>query len=243
MKQANVLLIEDTDSVREVLKRQIEALGVSVTALPDGERVKSVLDKTPFDLVIADLQLPDCSGVDIARFARAKNCRVILLSGEGGLGSRLDVASAGFEDVLSKPISLEALRDLLVKYGLLDTGLALTTPEGPEMDPTGVLDLRILREQMGELDESAIAMLSKFPQMMKPLVLKIANLAETGATSELAEVAHSLKGAARSAGAVHLGELCAEIQSAAAKGVADHPSCHELQTEFLKVETAISRLA
>jgi len=242
MKHARILLIEDTDSVREVLTRQLQVLGVEVTALPDGSQVKSMLSKMSFDLVIADLQLPDCSGVDVARFARAQHCRVILLSGEGGLGSRLDVASAGFEDVLTKPISLQQLQQILEKYELVGKTGQVGLSGASEMDVTGVIDLNMLREQMGDLDAAALNMLARFPDMMRPLVRQLGDLSRDENLSGLFEVAHSLKGAARSAGAIHLGDLCDQIQIVAKSGRVDNSGCDELQTEFLRVEDAIKKL-
>lgn len=242
MGQAQILLVEDTDSVREVLTRQLQALGASVTALPDGDRVKSTLNQRQFDLVIADLQLPDCSGIDIARFARAKNCKVILLSGEGGLGSRLDIKSAGFDEILSKPVALEQLQEILVRFSLAEEQLNMTQSTGPEMDETGVIDLHSLREQMGELDRTALSMLIRFPDMMRPLVKRIAESVEQKDYKNLADIAHSLKGAARSAGATHLGELSDKAQIAAQESKIDIEACSELQTEFIRVENAINRL-
>ncbi len=242
-KQARILLVEDTDSVREVLTRQLEALGVSVTALADGDRVKSVLNTAPYDLVIADLKLPDCSGVDIARFAHAKKCKVILLTGEGGLGSRLDIKSAGFDDVLSKPISLDQLQQLLSKFGLLNNTMSVAgANDDGVVDTTGVLDMAALREQMGNLDSSALSMLSRFPDMMRPLFGNLVATASANNFSEASDIAHSLKSAARSAGAMELGALCEKIQHDADHKKIQPADIAELQSQFASVEFAIGRL-
>jgi CheY-like chemotaxis protein/HPt (histidine-containing phosphotransfer) domain-containing protein len=242
VKQAQILLIEDTDAVREVLTRQLEALGVAVRALPDGSRAKEFLSATDFDLVIADLQLPDCSGVDIARFSRARNVPVILLSGESGLTDRPEVAFAGFEDILTKPLSLYQLQNILLRYGLIDKSAAVVASSDYEMDETGVLDVAVIREQMGELDEVALQMISRFPDMMRPLLQKIIKAENSGDVSTLAEAAHSLKGAARSAGAMNLGLFCEQVQDLAQNGTADSDSIKKIEDEFLKVESAIKKL-
>ena len=70
MRQAQILLIEDTDSVREVITRQLEALGAIVTALADGDTVKRELDAKDYDLVIADIELAQGNGLDVIRYAR-----------------------------------------------------------------------------------------------------------------------------------------------------------------------------
>lgn len=246
MKQVKILLVEDTDSVREVLTRQLEALGASVTALADGERVKSVLNADPtkpYDLVIADLQLPDCSGVDIARFAHAKRCKVVLLTGEGGLGTRFDIKSAGFDEVLSKPISLDELQQVLSRFGLLGGVSSVSATGQPHLiDETGVLDMVSLHEQMGELDGAALNMLSRFPDMMRPLFQRLVEAAINQNFLDVSDIAHSLKSAARSAGAMELGALCEKMQRDADRKNIFPSDITELQSQFASVEFALQRL-
>lgn len=240
MSMPHILLIEDTDSVREVITRQLEALGVRVTSLPNGDNVKRVLDQTPCDLVIADLHLPDCSGVDIARFAHAKQCKIVLVSGDHDVDTRPAVMAAGFDAILTKPITMDNLHALLLSQSLIATHPA--TQPSLLSDETGALDLVSLQEHMGDLDEVALSMLARFPDMMRPLVARISTLSEQGDVDPLVDVAHSLKGAARSAAAIELGDISETIQHNALHGVIEKHLAHKLETAFSKVETAIQRI-
>jgi len=244
MQKSQILLIEDTETVRDVLTRQLEALGMAVTALDDGDHVKRELDKTKYDLVIADLHLPNCSGFDIARFANAKNCKVILLSGDTNVALREDLLTAQFDQILTKPVSLQNLKDMLVKHHLLDAetdeGRHLTTDS--IYDESGALNLTLLEEQMGQLDSVALQMLARFPVMMRPLVQQIMDCASLNKPKIMFEVAHSLKGAAQSAGAVHLGYIANMIQESAANQMIDPDQIKALELEFEKVEKAIHAL-
>ncbi|MBL8641448.1 MAG: response regulator [Alphaproteobacteria bacterium] len=245
MCKAKILLIEDTDSVREVLTRQLEALGVSVTALSDGDRVKYELDQTHYDLVIADLHLPDCSGLDIARFARAKDCKIILLSGDAQAVSGHNAMLAQFDQILVKPVTLQVLKNILSRYGLIDSDQV--APIIKKRDQTieteeNAINLPALTEQMGHLDDIALQMLSRFPDMMRPLVLEILHLSETGETEKIVDLAHSLKGAARSAGALRLGNLVEKIQESAAHNLCDRDEIDKMLTEFTHVEMDIHQL-
>jgi len=245
MKNARILLIEDTDSVREVLTRQLESLGVNVTALPDGDSVKRELDNTSYDLVIADLHLPNCSGFDIARFAHAKNCKIVLLSGDASVTGRNDLLTAQFDQMLTKPVTLQTLQKLLIDHRLIDSDIPLIQNfgTGDEFDETGCINLLSLQEQMGDLDDVALQMLSKFPDMMRPLVKNTITEAELKNNIKCVELAHSLKGAARSAGANHLGMICEAIQREAMMGHVGMNSLEDLKQEFQKVESAIKKLA
>lgn len=237
----HILLIEDNDAVRNVLTRQLEILGVQVCALPSGDGVKRELDRAHYDLVIADLHLPDCSGTDIARFARAKQCQVILLSGDHDATRNPSVLSAGFDEIIVKPLTLDKLRSILESRGLLLPTEPSSTPEPTDMgfDTRHVIDPVGLREYMGDLDEIALAMLARFPDMIRPLVDKIDNFSKAQDWPHVAEMAHSLKGAARSIAATRLGDICESIQNDAEKGVFTPDSIDILISEFQAVEAEI----
>jgi HPt (histidine-containing phosphotransfer) domain-containing protein len=85
-------------------------------------------------------------------------------------------------------------------------------------------------------------MISRFPDMMRPLLQKIIKAENSGDVSTLAEAGHSLKGAARSAGAMNLGLFCEQVQDLAQNGTADSDSIKKIEDEFLKVESAIKKL-
>lgn len=244
MQKPRILLIEDTDSVREVLTRQLEALGMAVTALADGDLVKRELDQNPYDLVMADLHLPNCSGFDIARFAHAKKCKVVLVSGDSKVTSREDLLTAQFDQILTKPVNMDILKNMLVQHSLLKGEEIAAKKEAPadKFDESGCINITSLEEQMGELDDLALQMLKRFPTMMKPLVLDIENHVKSGDMEKLVETAHSLKGAARSAGADRLGLILERIQDAATNGQISTPEVTEMNTEFERVQNAIQKL-
>lgn len=244
MEKVRILLVEDTDSVREVITRQLESFGISVTALGDGNGVKRELDRVRYDLVIADLHLPDCSGVDIARFAKAQNCKIILLSGDSNIETRSDLLPAQFDQILAKPITIDRWKKILTAYGFIDAlPLTHSMPYAQmEYDETGVINLLSLQDQMGELDDVALQMLGRFPAMMRPLLDNISLSYHHHHAAQIAETAHSLKGAARSAGANHLGLLCEQIQTAAHNNQINPSQFTDLETEFMRVEIAIKKL-
>lgn len=239
MHHPRILLVEDTDSVREVLSRQLEVLGGIVTALPDGDHVKRELDQTRYDLVIADLHLPNCSGFDIARFAHAKRCKVVLLSGDTIAASRDDLLTAQFDRILTKPVTLQTLKDLLIEQGLIEK-ISVHSKNNQLADPNAAINMQALQEQMGLLDEVAFKMLARFPVMMRPLADHMADAAKHRDMKQLVETAHSLKGAAYSAGALTLGEMAKRTQQLAEDNMIEQPLIEALLAEFARVETEIN---
>lgn len=244
MHKTQILLVEDTASVREVIARQLEALGVSVTSLPDGDSVKRELEKTHYDLVISDLHLPDCSGFDIARFARAKNCKIILLSGDVQAATRDDFLTGQFDQILTKPVTLKILKDMLLTHGLIEDDETVVTASNEDIahDKFAAINFQALKEQMGLLDDVALQMLSRFPDMMRPLAYKILDAAIRQDTQLIVDTAHSLKSAARSAGALTLGMITEKTQELALGNIIDRAQIDSLLAEFTRVEDEIKSL-
>jgi CheY-like chemotaxis protein len=245
MKTPYILLIEDTDSVREVITRQLEVLGAEVTALADGNMVKRELDKKTYDLVIADLHLPDCSGVDIARFAKAKNCKIILMSGDNNVEKRPDLLNSQFDKIISKPVTMKNFKKILTEMNLISNmdSDPIEMSFEQKYDKTGVINLSLLQEQMGDLDDLALQMVARFSELMRPLITELENALLLHDMKRAAETAHSLKGAARSAGAMQLAKICEDIQVAAESNHLEEIHTEELEIEFAKVDDALQNLS
>jgi two-component system sensor histidine kinase/response regulator len=239
MTVPQILLIEDTESVREVLARQLTLLGADVVSLQDGQQLGEQLHQAMFDMVITDFILPDCTGIDIAwrvREAGQGHVKIILLSGDHSLSHNPDVVAAAFDHILMKPVCLEDLQDVL------RGNFSAQKSYAADYDETGALDLHSIREQMGELDEISLIMLSRFPGMMRPLLMRIFESAKDKNFSAVFELAHSLKGAARSAGAVMLGDIAEIVQQGAQHNQMNNSDLEQLSREFERAEYAIAKL-
>jgi CheY-like chemotaxis protein len=122
---AKVLIIEDNDDNRGILRHQLEHLGYEVVeASTSVEGLEQVKKESP-DLVIVDVMLGGADGREVARKIRAepgtKNVPILAAT---VLFQREDVQScleAGCNDVLSKPFTLQQLKTKLNKVAALAT--------------------------------------------------------------------------------------------------------------------------
>jgi len=122
---AKVLIIEDNDDNRGILRHQLEHLGYEVVeASTSVEGLEQVKRESP-DLVVVDVMLAGADGRDVARRIRAepatKNVPILAAT---VLFQREDVHScleAGCNDVLSKPFTLQQLKAKLDKVSALAT--------------------------------------------------------------------------------------------------------------------------
>ena len=114
-----ILVIEDNDDNRDILKHQLEYLGYEVVEAADGlEGLNQVAKEQP-DLVIVDIMMPGIDGKEVARRLRADSkTKDLPVLAATVLFHSEDIHSclvAGCNDVLTKPFTLQQLKDRLEK--------------------------------------------------------------------------------------------------------------------------------
>lgn len=116
--RARILVVDDDPLVRGVLAAQLEDLGYSVAAMPDGSSALALLDGTgggSVSLLVSDLTMPGMDGVALIRAAQERHryLPAILLTGYAGGGAALAVGGAvsGSFSLLQKPVSATQLAD------------------------------------------------------------------------------------------------------------------------------------
>lgn len=105
-----VLVIEDHDDTRILLKMILRTANYEVEAVQDGTAAIAALDLQPFDFIVSDLGLPGMSGLELMRQIRLRfDTPSIALSGYGMKADRAACLAAGFNDHVLKPINPDAL--------------------------------------------------------------------------------------------------------------------------------------
>ena len=119
-----ILLVEDNEDAAEMLGTMLELAGHHVMAASTGRAaVHSAIEWEP-DVVLCDLGLPGgMSGFDVARELRAdlrtRDLCLVALSGYGRPEDKKRAAEVGFDNHLTKPVSLDALKAVLESVGRL----------------------------------------------------------------------------------------------------------------------------
>ena len=109
---ATILIIDDDDLIRVLLRSALEAAGYEVTEAANGRQGLALYRYRPTDLVITDIVMPEMNGLDMLleltrEFLHAK---VIAISGAGGEKNVLDVAKLlGARQTFRKPFSMPHL--------------------------------------------------------------------------------------------------------------------------------------
>lgn len=259
-----LLIAEDTDSVAEILKRQLDKLGVDATFVSNGKQALEALKTGEYGILFTDLHMPELDGYEVVNMIRTEeenitdpeqrnHLPIIVLTADVQMAQRETYMRHGFDECLLKPVSLGQFRGLLIRWGLLEvaeepvlseeneTSTPLPNHAASNLPPA--VDKQAMADLMGAFDDMAIEMLGMFVDMTAPLVAKIRTAFAHNDNHELKEAAHSLKGAARSACCPLLGDLASELQDKAE----EHQDCSalipQIEAEFERVKAEIATLS
>jgi DNA-binding response OmpR family regulator len=106
MEATRILLVEDDPDVRPLLEHILLSNDFHVTTADSVAVASALLDSQPYDLVIADVNLPDGSGLRVADRAIAAGVRALVVTGQG---LSLAPGSLAPYDYLLKPMRVEEL--------------------------------------------------------------------------------------------------------------------------------------
>ena len=113
MAKASILIIDDDETIRYFLPRDLEAEGYQVLTADSGGSGLRVLERESVDLVLLDIRLPDRTGIDVLQKIRAQwpDQIVVMLTGEPDHESAVQAMRFGARDYLTKgkPIREELL--------------------------------------------------------------------------------------------------------------------------------------
>jgi DNA-binding NtrC family response regulator len=103
---AEILLVEDKDSLRQMLRMTLEGAGHSVAEARDGAEARRKLSESHYKLVITDLKMPRADGLEVLRAAKASDpdTAVIVLTAYGTIDEAVQAMKEGAYDFLQKPV-------------------------------------------------------------------------------------------------------------------------------------------
>jgi CheY-like chemotaxis protein len=109
---ASILIIDDNDEVRRFLRAVLEQRGYTVIEAAQGNDALQQLHHAPVDLVLTDIYMPDCDGLEVIMKLRREFPAIKIVAISGGAGDRNLLMAArqlGAKEVLAKPIDIDAL--------------------------------------------------------------------------------------------------------------------------------------
>ncbi len=207
-----ILLAEDNAVNQQVAIRQLERLGFDVEIAVNGAEAVKRAEGGRFDLIFMDCQMPVIDGFEATRRIRryetqtGRRIPIIAMTANALSSDRQNCFAAGMDDYVSKPVSMERLRDVLQRW--------LHKAAKPVFDRARLAGL-FAGDAVGERDFLEMTSLT-----MQSLCARIASTAND---HRLIELAHELKGAAGNAGAAEIAQI-SEALERELKGNAGQPA-------------------
>ena len=210
-----VLAVDDYDVNLEVLAGQFEILGLTLDTAINGIEALNLWREKAYALVLTDIHMPDMDGFELTRQIRAEEVLrrdrprtpVVALTANALKGEAERCLSAGMDDYLTKPLTLDRLREAVARWM---TPLAPATTDAPPAANGTAIDRSVVAQMFGDNPATIARILGRFRDAGTKLIAEIE--AARSNPKQLGELAHKLKGAARAAGAVPLGDLAAALE-------------------------------
>ena len=106
--KAHILIVDDDDRIRELVKQYLNENNYLVTTADSAEQAKEKISLIKFDIIILDIMMPGQSGLEFTNENKSKiNIPIILLTAKGEATERIEGLETGADDYLSKPLSLK----------------------------------------------------------------------------------------------------------------------------------------
>jgi PAS domain S-box-containing protein len=248
-----ILVAEDNETNREVIEEQLRLLGYACEIAHDGAIALQTWKAAPsrYALLLTDGHMPQMDGFELTKAIRdaeapGKRMPIIAITANAMQGEDQRCLTIGMDDYLSKPMRLRELASMLKKWlpigDTQDRNATVvdcqpTRPVAPELADWNSLTLGQL---VGDNPAIHRRLLEKFLANANRQVLEIGTVLAARKFKEVAALAHMLKSAARSVGALALGELCQQIEATGRDD--DAHACTEL-TQKLPAIFALAQQA
>jgi two-component system sensor histidine kinase EvgS len=246
---SSVLVVDDHPTNRRLLAAQLAWLGCETAAAEDGRAALTLFEAAmasgrPYAAVITDCQMPGMDGFELTAAIRRLQAErgwphqpVLAFTASTFADARTECLLAGFDDVLIKPIEIDALRAKLAPWiaGKARAGRATAAAATGEETAAGAA-------QFGFLDAWDAALLEEFrgSHEVDMTALLAAIAARDGVA--VARAAHRIKGATRMLGSTALSGIAATIEGDVSEGawsaLDEHVRAMEKETAALHAAMA-----
>jgi diguanylate cyclase (GGDEF)-like protein len=225
---SRILVVEDNTANQQVALGMLERLGCTVAIAANGRDCLALVARQHFDLVLMDCHMPEMDGYEATQQIREweegeHRLPIVAMTANVQKGDAERCLAAGMDDYLAKPLSVSGLREKLELWLLDDYRSMLDDlePPLPETEPVDIpvesttdpVDCKILQELRDQIgDEIFLQMLEAFLDDMPDYLRSLEEAVDKGDAGEIADVAHTIKGAVSNFGAAKLVGYCQRME-------------------------------
>ena len=113
----NVLIVDDDEEVRNMLSSILEGAGYLIEAVENGKKAISICEKTPFDVALLDIDLPDIKGTELLRILKVIQPKMIkiIVTGHPSIENAVKSVNEKADGYVLKPFNVVELLGLIKK--------------------------------------------------------------------------------------------------------------------------------
>ena len=117
MTKQRVLIVDDEPDIRELLEITLLRMGLDTSSAEDYSSATRLLNDESFDLCLTDMKLPDGDGIALVEYIQQQfpHIPAAVITAHGSIDLAIKAMKSGAFDFVSKPVSLETLRNLIEK--------------------------------------------------------------------------------------------------------------------------------
>ncbi|PQJ45153.1 aerobic respiration two-component sensor histidine kinase ArcB [Vibrio campbellii] len=223
----NIFMVEDIELNVTVAKSLLESLGHTVTVAMTGQEALVNFVPDEYDLALLDIQLPDMTGFDVAKYYREHydNLPPLVALTANVMKDRREYLDNGMDDAISKPLAVQAMQAVIDKFFVnrIESQEEVViepevvedvTPTPSPVINTHLLDLDMLESYVDIVGVKPVYDSIKMFEDMMPDYIEVLDSNMTAKDQDgIASEAHKIKGAAGSIGLKHIQSVAQKAQS------------------------------
>lgn len=113
MGTKRILVVDDQESMREMLSELLQMMGYDARAVDGGDQALQSLQETETDLVITDLNMPGMDGMELMKRIKGlyPGLPVVIITGYGTFNTERQVLSSGADGYIPKPCTINRVQE------------------------------------------------------------------------------------------------------------------------------------
>jgi len=219
-----ILLAEDNEVNQHLMLRILARIGYDAVLAKTGIQVLNKMDREDFDIILMDIQMPDMDGLTATQLIRAhyapeKQPRIIALTAESSPEGREKYLTAGMDDVLTKPVQIDALVNILANLAVQSDDAADASRDqnkSTSLNDYLILDESVIRDFMALMGDdgkdSARHLVDLFKTGTPGLIEQIETASNKKNKEDLLRALHTLKGSSSQVGGKRMEQFCARLE-------------------------------
>ena len=218
-----ILVAEDNDVNQELVAAQLEYLGYCADYASDGVEALALWRAGDYPLLLTDIRMPGMDGIElISRIRELESTSpgkpIIAATASAMQADVQQCLDAGADDVISKPLVLDALKQVLDRWmpqTLTGTGGTSGAESSAGQDaPTEAIDVSLLRQSVGDRIDFQRRLLKTYAEALPKNLFDIRQAFAWHNLEQLGGFAHKLKSSSISLGATQIAQICNTLESA-----------------------------